>query len=225
MDRLSYGQYGLVVIISAFIMSLVFGLIPHFIVLTIVYLFTRARFEEPIHAYGLNVCYVATMVFYALIFITIKICNQLVDEKLVFVMLVALVVLSTFATSTLPTKLEKIGKIFFGYKKDESKYQRLIDFIKFNGLNDKMADAWVKNMVPIGKHWTLEETTEAMNSMNYEDKEIDFFVVANMMYNDYYSLVKEDETMALKLAHEWLNDEDAKDSKLYEYWKYIVKRD
>lgn len=141
MDRLSYSQYGLVVIISAFIMSLVFGLIPHFIVLTIVYLFTRARFEEPIHAYGLNACYVATMTFYVLIFITIKICNELIDERLVFVMLVALVVLSTFATSTLPTKLEKIGKIFFGYKKDESKYQRLIDFIKFNGLNDKLLEA------------------------------------------------------------------------------------
>lgn len=141
MDRLSYGQYGLVVIISAFIISLIFGLVPHFVVLTIVYLFTRARFEEPIHAYGLNVCYVATMIFYILIFITIKICNGLLDDRLVFVMLVALVVLSTFATSTIPTKMEKIGKIFFGYKRDESKYQRLIDFIKFNGLDDNLLNA------------------------------------------------------------------------------------
>lgn len=141
MDRLSYSQYGLVVIISAFIISLVFGLIPHFIVLTIVYLFTRARFEEPIHAYGLNICYVATMIFYVLIFVTIKICNGLLDDRLVFVMLVALVVLSTFATSTLPNKMEKLGKIFFGYKKEESKYQRLIDFIKFNGLDDNLLNA------------------------------------------------------------------------------------
>ena len=141
MDRLSYGQYGLVVVISAFIISLIFGLFPHFVVLTIVYLFTRARFEEPIHAYGLNVCYVATMIFYILIFVTVTICNELIDKRLVFVMLVALVVLSTFATSTIPTKMEKLGKIFFGYKKDESKYQRLIDFIKFNGLDDRLLDA------------------------------------------------------------------------------------
>lgn len=141
MDKLSYGQYGLVVIISAFIISLFFGLVPHFIVLTIVYLFTRARFHEPIHAYGLNICYVATMLFYVLIFVTVKICNQLIDERLVFAMLVALVVLSTFATSTVPTKLEKLGKIFFGYKKEESKYQRLIDFIKFNGLDDKLLES------------------------------------------------------------------------------------
>lgn len=141
MDRLSYGQYGLVVIISAFIISLIFGLVPHFVVLTIVYLFTRARFEEPIHAYGLNVCYVATMIFYILIFVTVTICNELIDKRLVFVMLVALVVLSTFATSTIPTKMEKLGKIFFGYKKDESKYQRLIDYIKFNGLDDKLLES------------------------------------------------------------------------------------
>ena len=56
-------------------------------------------------------------------------------------MLVALVVLSTFATSTIPTKMEKLGKIFFGYKKDESKYQRLIDYIKFNGLDDKLLES------------------------------------------------------------------------------------
>ena len=31
--------------------------------------------------------------------------------------------------------------------------------------------------------------------------------------------------MALKLAYRWLDDKDAKKDKLYEYWKYIIKRD
>ena len=141
MDRLSYAQYGWVVIISAFIMSLCFDLVPYFVVLTFVYLFTRSHFEEPIHAKGLNICYIFTMFFYLLIFITIKVCNMIIDEKLSFVLLVALVVLSTFATSTLPNKIEKLGKIFFGYKKEESKYQRLIDYIKYNGLNDDLLKA------------------------------------------------------------------------------------
>lgn len=141
MDRLSYGQYGLVVILSAFIMSLCFKLVPYFVVLTIVYLFTRAKFEEPIHARGLNICYVLTMFFYLLIFMTIKICNMLIEPYLSFVLLVALVVLSTFVTSTLPNKIDKLGKIFFGYKREESKYQRLIDFIKYNGLDDNLINA------------------------------------------------------------------------------------
>lgn len=141
MDKLSYAQYGWLVIVSAFVMSLCFNLVPYFVVLTIVYLFTRSKFDEPIHARGLNICYVFTMMFYLMIFITIKICNTIIDPKVSFVLLVVLVVMSTFVTSTLPNKLEKVGKIFFGYKKEESKYQRLIDYIKYNGLNDDLINA------------------------------------------------------------------------------------
>ena len=90
-------------------------------------------------------------------------------------------------------------------------------------LNEEMADNWVKEMKPIGKHWTIEETTNAMSSLGYNFDRIDFYVVANMMYNDYYDLVKDDETLALKLAKDWLEDEDAKENKLYCYWKHIIK--
>lgn len=52
-----------------------------------------------------------------------------------------LCILGCYATSTLPNDKELKGKLFFGYKKDESKYQRLIDFIKFNGLDDKLIES------------------------------------------------------------------------------------
>ena len=136
MDRLSYGQYGLLVLVSLLIIAITFNLVPYYIILTIVYLFSRSKFEEPIHAYGLDICYVCTISFYTLIFVTIKLCNLVIDEKITFILLVCLVLLSTFATSTLPNKMENLGKVFFGYKKhDESKYNKLIDFIKFNGIN------------------------------------------------------------------------------------------
>ena len=90
-------------------------------------------------------------------------------------------------------------------------------------ISEDMADKWVKEMKPVGIHWTMEETTNAMNNLGYSFNEIDFYVVANMMYNDYYNLVKEDETLALKLASDWLNDEDAKEDKLYCYWKHVIK--
>lgn len=90
-------------------------------------------------------------------------------------------------------------------------------------INEDMAEKWVKDMKPVGMHWTMEETTNAMQSLNYNFDKVDFFVVANMMYNDYYDLVKEDETLALKLAKDWLSDVDVKEDKLYFYWKYIVK--
>lgn len=89
-------------------------------------------------------------------------------------------------------------------------------------ISDEMADKWVKDMKPIGIHWTIDETTNAMQSLGYNFDKIDFYVVANMMYNDYFDLVRDDETLALKLAKDWLSDEDAKEDKLYCYWKYIV---
>lgn len=92
-------------------------------------------------------------------------------------------------------------------------------------LTEEMAYNWVNNMKPEGEHWTIEETTNAMKQMGYNLNNIDFYVVANMMYNDYYDLVKEDEELALKLSYMWLNDEDSVKDKLYEYYKHIPKED
>lgn len=92
-------------------------------------------------------------------------------------------------------------------------------------VNEEMANEWVEDMQPVGEHWTMEDTTNAMNSLAYKDRNIDFYVVANMIYNDYYDLVKDNEELTLKMAHSWLNDADAKEDKLYCYWKHIIKRD
>lgn len=92
-------------------------------------------------------------------------------------------------------------------------------------INEDMAHTWVKSMKPVGKHWTMEETTNAMHEMGYNCDDIEFYVVANMIYNDYYDLVRDNEEMALQLAYSWLNDEDSKEHKLYRYWKNIIKRD
>ena len=92
-------------------------------------------------------------------------------------------------------------------------------------ISEEMAEEWVSNMKPKHEHWTYEETTSAMQSMGYNCDKIEYFIVANMMYNDYYDIVKDDEELALKMAYHWLKDEDAKECKLYEYWKHVIKRD
>lgn len=91
-------------------------------------------------------------------------------------------------------------------------------------INERMAQEWVREMSPVGMHWTMEETTNAMRSLGYSINPIEFYVVANMMYNDYYNIVNEDETLALRLAKDWLSDSDSKAHKLYEYWKHIAKK-
>lgn len=90
-------------------------------------------------------------------------------------------------------------------------------------INEEMAEKWVKEMKPAGLHWTIEETTDAMQSLGYTFDKVDFYVVTNMMYNDYFDLVKDDEELALRLAKDWLDDVDAKEDKLYCYWKHIIK--
>lgn len=86
-----------------------------------------------------------------------------------------------------------------------------------------MAIEWVSDMKPVGEHWTIEDTTGAKESLGYDLDNVDFYVVANMIYNDYNDIVKDNDELALKMAYDWLHDEDAKDNKLYCYWKHIVK--
>ena len=90
-------------------------------------------------------------------------------------------------------------------------------------VNKDMAIEWVSEMKPVGEHWTMEQTDAAMQSLGYTLDSIDFYTVSNMMYNDYNDLVKDNEELALKLAYDWLNDEDSTDNKLYCYWKHIKK--
>lgn len=133
-----------------------------------------------------------------------------------------------------PENKHKMNELFIELLDDSMEYDKdMYDYAKCEiyemaygkKLSEDMAEEWVKSMKPAGLHWTIGETTNAMQSLGYNLDRIDFFVVANMMYNDYYDLVKEDETLALKLAYDWLNDEDGVENKLYEYWKYIIKRD
>lgn len=138
MDRLSYEQYGMVVIISILIMAYFFEVIPESIILTIIYLFSRSKFEEPIHAYGLNICYVCTMTFYALLFITIRLCDMIINDYAAMLIIICLTLLATFSTSTLPNQKEKVGKLFFGRKSENGRYADLFRLIKFEPHNQEL---------------------------------------------------------------------------------------
>ncbi len=89
-------------------------------------------------------------------------------------------------------------------------------------ISEEMAKRWVSKMEPFGEKWTLEETTEVLRKNNLSLNPIDFYVVLNMMYNDYGKTIGDDTTMYIKLARDWLKDEDAKEHKLYNYYKYVV---
>lgn len=149
LDKLSYQAYGILVIVVLTIIAFLLNLFPFSLVGLIiclvqipVYLFARAKFADSIHAEGLNVCFVLTILFYILLFICVKGLISLTNLPVTIFFSILLTVLSCYVTSTLPNKMDKLGKLFFGYKKhNESKYQKLIDYIKFNGLEPKLIEA------------------------------------------------------------------------------------
>lgn len=149
LNKLSYEKYGNLVVTTLVLIALLFNLFPFsligFILCLIeipIYLFVRFKFEEPIHANGLNVCFFLTILFYVLLFLIIKLSMFLMNNWIAFWLSSILCVLGCYATSTMPNKMECKGKLFFGYKKhNESKYQKLIDYIKFNGLEPKLIEA------------------------------------------------------------------------------------
>ena len=149
LDKLSYETYGNLVIIVLIIISLLFNLFPFCLIGLIIcilqiplYLIVRGNMDEPIHAEGLNICFVLTLLFYILLFINIKIMMIMLNVPLAILISVLLNILGCYATSTLPNKMELKGKLFFGYKKhNESKYQKLIDYVKFNGIDINLIEA------------------------------------------------------------------------------------
>lgn len=148
-NKLSYKAYGEIVIAILIVLSLLFNLFPFSLVGLIVcilqiplYLIVRANMDEPIHAEGLNICFVLTLLFYILLFINVKVMMFLLNLPLAILISCLLNILGCYATSTLPNKMENKGKLFFGYKKhNESKYQKLIDYVKFNGIDISLLEA------------------------------------------------------------------------------------
>ena len=149
LDKLSYRAYGNLVIVALLTLALLLNLFPFSLiefgmcVIQIpIYLFVRSHLDEPIHAEGLNICFVLTTLFYLLLFVSIKMIYFLLGQEFTIMFSTTLTALGCYVTSTVPNKMEEKGKIFFGYKRhDESKYQKLIDYIKFNGLNEELIDA------------------------------------------------------------------------------------
>lgn len=149
LNKLSYRAYGNLVIVVLLLIALLLNLFPfslvEFMMCIIqipIYLFVRSHLDEPIHANGLNICFILTIFFYLLLFVSIKCIYFLLGQNFTIAFSTMLTTLGCYATSTVPNRMEEKGKIFFGYKRhDDSKYNTLINFIKFNGIDKDLIDA------------------------------------------------------------------------------------
>lgn len=83
-------------------------------------------------------------------------------------------------------------------------------------LDAELSKEIVDDMKPLGEYWTREQVTSVTGDMS-----CDMYVVMNSLANDYGSVIPlENVDTYVKLAKAWLNDEDAKENKV---WWYFVK--
>jgi DNA-binding ferritin-like protein len=91
-------------------------------------------------------------------------------------------------------------------------------------LTHERAEKIIHCMKPYGMKWTEEQTTEVMKAHGMSLDPIEFWVVMNMAYNDYHKMFDEDIEKYVEFSKLFINDEDAKEGKVYEYFTKIPKK-
>ena len=91
-------------------------------------------------------------------------------------------------------------------------------------LTEEMAEEIIENMKPYHMHWSLEETNQVKEQYGLANiRDIDFWIVMNSAYNDYKDVFDENIEMYVKYAKDFIEDEDAKDGKVFTYFTTIPK--
>jgi hypothetical protein len=91
-------------------------------------------------------------------------------------------------------------------------------------LNRTMAEEIINKMQHYGKRWSFEETRNLQEQRGINDMDpISFYIVINSAYNDYKNLFGEDIESYIKFTIDFINDEDAKEGKVFKYFVEIVK--
>ena len=93
-----------------------------------------------------------------------------------------------------------------------------------NVLNRQMAEEIVHKMKPSGMRWSLEETRNLQNQYGISNiNDVDFFIVMNSAYNDYRDIFGDNIEQYLKFTIDFIEDEDAKDDKIFLYFTTITR--
>lgn len=116
--------------------------------------------------------------------------------------------------------LEEICK----YDKDKYKqYElKLYKMAYGNTFTREMAEEIVYKMRPYGMKWSIEETQQIQSQYGINNiSPADFFIVLNMAYNDYNDIFNENIEIYVRFVDDFVNDEDAKEDKVFTYFTTI----
>lgn len=90
-------------------------------------------------------------------------------------------------------------------------------------ISPSQAESIVRGMRPKGQVWTLEQVKEYVVPKGVHDGYVDWYLVMNMCYNDYYNTAKlyglQNETdFYYNLAKDFIDDPDAEPHKVAKYF-------
>ena len=109
--------------------------------------------------------------------------------------------------------------------KKEKVKKKLYEMAYGKVLTKDMAEEVVHNMKPYGEFWDIDTTTEVKKQHGIDNiKDIDFYVVMNMIYNDNKDtidrFIQDDNKLEayISLAKDFILDVDGKKDKLYDYF-------
>jgi len=122
---------------------------------------------------------------------------------------------------TLSNILEEVMLLLEKYDKEQyEEYEmKLYKMAYGNTLSKEMAEKIVNEMRPYGQKWSLNETMDFQERYGLENlKSTDFYTVMNSAYNDYKDLFGDDIEMYLKFTRDFIEDEDAKEDKVVNYF-------
>lgn len=83
----------------------------------------------------------------------------------------------------------------------------------------------------MGQHWSIQESATLANryGMSFSEKvnRYDWYVALNMVYSDYYNIIKtisvpDTTKFFVELAKSWLKDKDVEEGKMWYYYKYVM---
>lgn len=126
---------------------------------------------------------------------------------------------------TLSDILEDTMEIIKKYDEDcYKKYEMELYKMAYGStLSRSMAEDIVSKMRPYRKRWSMEETQRIQDEYGLNDiRPVDFFIVMNAAYNDYKDLFDENVEMYVRFTNDFINDEDAKEDKVFIYFTEIA---
>ena len=90
-------------------------------------------------------------------------------------------------------------------------------------ITERDAEHIVRNMQPKGQMWSYDQIKHFVEDKGYTDDFVDWYLVMNMCYNDYYNTAKtyglqNEVDFYFNLARDFIEDPDAKPFKVAKYF-------